>query len=77
MDTKKPTWAEIMDGWEKAGEGYYLVECSVTQERKVFKGFEGLAHFLSLRRMYGNAAAKVTALDKDKAKVLFGDEIKD
>lgn len=64
-----------MDGWANAGESYFLVECSAIEERKIFKGFEGLAYFVKLKRMYGTVAVKVTALDKNTAEVLYGDEI--
>lgn len=77
MESKKPSWSEIMDAWAKAENSYFLLECDKTGERKVYKGSQGLAEFMKWKRIYGKVAVRVTMLDKEAAKVLFGDEIQD
>jgi hypothetical protein len=76
MEKKKLSWNEIMDSWEDVCKSYYILECSVTGEKTVYEGFEGLASFLKLKRLYGPNTVKLTKLDKTIAEVLFGPENK-
>jgi hypothetical protein len=78
MENKKTVnYQDIVDGWKDAGESYYLLENSVTKERFVYKGFEGLSNYVKWKRMYGAESIRLSRLDKAIGEVLYGNEIQD
>lgn len=68
----EPTATDILEAWDKIFKTYLLIEVEGTEIKGVYPFADSFKHYVKYRNLYGKDRIKLTNLDSESAKILYG-----